>query len=79
VLIRPLSLPLPPLEPPELGFIRAVAWLYGQYYEAGAIGVRFLSQLFDGLSLDTAGICRRLVDILSRWRGFAPSCSTTLI
>lgn len=70
VLIAPLSLPAPPLEPPELGFLRAVAWLYGQYYEAGAVGVRFLSQLFDGLALDVQGDSRRHIKETARLRTF---------
>jgi hypothetical protein len=38
-----MSLSLPSFSPPELGFIRAVSWLYVLYYEAGRVGTRFLA------------------------------------
>jgi hypothetical protein len=47
-----LSLRTPPTEPAELAFIRVVAWLYVQYFEAGDVGVKFLSEKFDTYGID---------------------------
>lgn len=47
-----MSLPMPKLNPAELGFIRAVSWLYVLYHEAGKVGVGFLAERFPAYYLD---------------------------
>ena len=37
-----LSMASPRFDPPELGFIRAITWFYGFYYEAGKVSLPFL-------------------------------------
>ena len=48
----PVSLPIPRLEPAELGFIRSVAYMFILYYEAGEVAVPYLLTLWDGFGLD---------------------------
>jgi hypothetical protein len=40
------------LKPPELGFIRTVAWLYALYFEAGKENIKFLSKKFSVYQID---------------------------
>jgi hypothetical protein len=48
-----ISLEMPKLSHPELGFIRIVSWLYVLYYEAGKINVDFISQRFEAYNIDS--------------------------
>jgi hypothetical protein len=39
-----ISLPMPVLDPAELGFLRTVSWLYVLYFEVGRVNVEFLTE-----------------------------------
>lgn len=47
-----LSLRMPNLSPPELGFVRSVSWLWALYGEAGAPNVQFLGDRLTAYGLD---------------------------
>lgn len=49
-----VSLDKPRFDPPELGFIRAVPWLFIHYYEAGKVGVKFLRSRFEAYNSNNA-------------------------
>lgn len=51
-----VSLPLPRLQPSELGFIRVVSWLYVHYFEVGKLGTEFLGAHSDSASMDSSQI-----------------------
>src|SRR5437868_8385105 len=46
------SLRIPVLHPAELGFLRAVSWLYVMYFEVGRINVEFLTKRLNAYDLD---------------------------
>ncbi len=48
-----ISLEMPKLSHPELGFLRIVSWLYVLYYEAGKINVDFICQRFRAYNIDS--------------------------
>ncbi len=50
-----MSLRSPRLSPPELAFYQVVTWLYGFYYEAGRVSLRFLTQRFSVYGLEHSG------------------------
>lgn len=51
-----LSLKIPRLAPPELGFLRSVSWLYVIYFEEAKPNVQFLSRRFGLCGVDPQGI-----------------------
>ncbi len=65
-----VSLEMPKLAPAEIGFLRAVSWLYVHYFEAGNIGVKFLVRKFEVYSIDStrAGVGHQ--DIVQRLRTY---------
>ncbi len=50
----PLSVRLPKLIPPELGFIQTVSWLYAFFHEVAKVDIVFLSEKFDAYELDVS-------------------------
>ena len=48
-----LSLPMPVLDPPELGFLRTISWLYVLYFEVGRVNVEFLTEKLTAFGHDT--------------------------
>ena len=50
----PVSLDSPRFDPPELGFLRLVSYLFVLYHEVGKVGTRFLLKRFDAYGI-TAG------------------------
>jgi hypothetical protein len=69
-LVEELSLRLPVLTPAELGFLRAVAWAYVQYFEAGLVGIRFVVGLFDAYNADDGKPARNHVETTGRLRTY---------
>src|SRR5260221_1629937 len=55
------SLPIPVFVPSELGFLRAVSWLYVLYYEVGHVHMDFLTERFSAYELDEG---RKIADHL---------------
>jgi hypothetical protein len=53
-----VSLPIPRLDPAELGFIRSVAYTFVLYYEAGEVSVPYLVGLLDAFGLDGSRTAR---------------------
>lgn len=66
----PISLTIARLEPPELGFLRAVAYLYSQYYEVGREGLPFVIEKLDLYHLDTDRGLRNHYGIVQQLRTF---------
>jgi hypothetical protein len=50
-----ISLGNPVFNPPELGFMRAVSWLFVVYYEVGRVNVEFLNERLASYNLDIDG------------------------
>ena len=48
----PISLDIPKQDPPELGFILTVSWLFVLYYEAGRVEAAFLSKRLTVYEID---------------------------
>jgi hypothetical protein len=65
-----VSLPLPTLQPAELGFIRSVAYMYVLYFEAGEVAVPYLSGLWEGFSLDGSGVIQAHRSRVARLRTY---------
>ena len=65
-----MSLLTPRLSHPELAFHQAVTWLYGFYYEAGSVSVRFLIGLSSAYGLDQGGKHRQHYDGVRRLRTY---------
>jgi hypothetical protein len=49
---KTVSLEMPKFEPPELGFLRSVSWLFVLYHEVGKTGVAFLAARLEPYGLD---------------------------
>lgn len=64
------SLPLPRLNPAELGFMRSVSWLYVQYHETGKVGTQFLTEKLQLYKLDPAGRLRGHPTIVRQLRTY---------
>jgi hypothetical protein len=64
----PVSLEMPRFEPPELGFLRSVSWLFVLYYESGKVGVGFLVDRLDSYGLDTDGRMSRHPSVVQHLR-----------
>lgn len=62
-----VSLLTPTLDPPELGFLRLVAWLYVHYFETGVVGVRYVQRLVEGYGID-GGSMKAHVDTTRKLR-----------
>jgi hypothetical protein len=69
-LFEPLSLPMPVFKPAELGFLRATAWLYVLYFEAGRAGVPFLLGRFEAYNRDPSGKFRTHREKVNQLRTF---------
>ncbi len=65
-----LSLPIPNPHPAELGFMRAVSWLYVLYREAGKAHVDFLNEQLGAFQLDSNCVFVRHCAIVSSLRTF---------
>ncbi len=50
-----IALPMPVLNPPELGFLRTVSWLYVLYFEVGKVNVEFLTEKLTAFGDDPGG------------------------
>ncbi len=50
-----VSLGMPKFEPPELGFLRLVSWLFVLYHETGRVGVNFLTDRLAAYAIDPDG------------------------
>jgi hypothetical protein len=70
LLFRETSLQTPPLTPPELGFLRVVAWLYVHYHEVGLVGTKFLCGLFDAYDIPQPDALRRHTARVARLRTY---------
>lgn len=65
-----LYLRSPRVSPPELAFYQIVTWLYGFYYEAGRVSVKFLVQLLSAYSLEDGEKHRRHYEEVQRLRTY---------
>lgn len=70
----PVSLPIPRLEPVELGFIRSVAYLFVLYYEAGEVAIPYLLRLWEAFGLAGVGSVREhRLRVMASDTGWPPS------
>lgn len=65
-----MTLNLPKFSPSELGFIRTVSWLYGLYYEAGKIGVNFLTKYLDVYKINSEELIVQHYQLVQKLRTF---------
>jgi hypothetical protein len=69
-LFEDVSLETPRLEPPELGCIRLVSWLFVQHFEAGRIGLAFLEGKLAAYDQDPDGMVKAHRRNVQRLRTF---------
>jgi hypothetical protein len=65
-----MSLRMPNLAPPELGFLRTVSWLYVLYYETGKINIDFIKKLLPTYELDSETNIKNHLCSVQRLRTF---------
>ena len=65
-----ISLQIGDFIPSELGFLRAVSWLYVLFYEAGRVDVEFLQRQLVAYGLDNDGKQREHLKIVREMRTF---------
>ncbi len=67
---QPVSLNHPKFEPPELGFIRLVSYLFVLYHEVGKVGVKFLVNRFDAYGVDAQSNFREHSTLVKQMRTY---------